>query len=73
MNYTVSKNQVQNRKMDGGMANPTFKPFYDWPIQYGDDDNGMTMTVSFFFVSVIAQTIVNTRWQLEYFKVCTVL
>ena len=26
-----SSNQVQIRKTDGGMANPTFKHFYVWP------------------------------------------
>ena len=31
MNYTVSKNQVQSRQVDGGMANLTLRPLYGWP------------------------------------------
>ena len=30
MNSIVSKNQVLIGKIGGGMANPTFKPFYGW-------------------------------------------
>ena len=32
MNYSVSKNEVQIRELDGGMANPTFKHLY---VSYG--------------------------------------
>ena len=29
--HTVSENQVQLSKIDGGMANPTFKHLHVWP------------------------------------------
>ena len=33
MNYIVPKNQVQLRKIDGGMANPTLNPFMAAPAR----------------------------------------
>ena len=49
MNYTVSKIQVQTRKIVGGMANLTFKTFYGWPSSY-ESLPCRWRTIFFFFI-----------------------